>query len=148
MAFADALRSTTWTGTDVADLLEGIFVSGHPVTWTTWSPTYSGTGSLTFTTVTTNVAQYIQVGKLVICHLNATGTTGGVTNTTIQATLPVTAVDSNNRAGAAFITDSTDAVGQLFTSGTTLMGFRKYDSSNWGLGASRGIVGTLIYKAA
>lgn len=147
MAFADILRSTTWTGTDAADLIEGIFVSGHPLAWTTWSPSYSCSGSMTYTTVTTNYAKYIRVGKLIIASIYASGTTGGVASTEIRATLPANAVATTNFPASATIVDTSSLPSFAYTS-TTYLAFSRYDLANWSLAAGRQILGTIIYEAA
>ena len=42
-----------------------------PITLTAWTPTYSATGAMTFTGVSTTSANYTQVGKLVFFQLDA-----------------------------------------------------------------------------
>ena len=151
MAFGDILRTATFTGDDIADLIEGIGSSSHPLAWTTWSPTYSASGSMTFTSVTTNYAKYLRIGKLIIFAIKATGTTGGTPDTTLQFTLPVTASSdavTGNSPFSAFTNDSSTVGGFGFVSSSTVGGVRKYDATNYASGASRQIFCAGAYEAA
>lgn len=112
-----------------------------------YTPTYGGTGSLTYSSVTTEAARYSINGKTVRVIIKATGTTGGTTNTTITATLPVNS-NAGNVPFPAVVIDSSTLLGYgLVTLGPpSLLYFRKSDSSNWGLGASRSIYGNVVYE--
>lgn len=90
MPFADIIRSANATIEDVADLIETIASASHDTVWTPWTPTYGASGSMTYTSVTTNVAKYIRLGTACFCILNFNGTTGGTASTIITATLPFT----------------------------------------------------------
>ena len=46
--------------------------------WQTWTPTYGGGGSMTFTSVTTTRARYLPIGGLVFGMIRFSGTTGGL----------------------------------------------------------------------
>ena len=87
-AFSGALTapSATISGTLSAGSITG-------VTWTTWSPTYTPAGGMTFTGVTTDYAKYFQIGKLVFYSLRVSGTIGGVLNNGIYFSAPVTIGD-------------------------------------------------------
>lgn len=151
MAYGDILRSAAFTGDDIADLIEGIFSSGFPLEFSTWSPSYSASGSMTFTSVTTDVAKYIRIGDLVLFFIKATGTTGGTPDTTLQFTIPITASSnavSANSALVAFTADTSTVGGYGFISTTTVAGVRKYDSNNYGSGSSRQIFCAGFYEAA
>lgn len=94
MAFADTLRSTTFTGSDIASLIEGIFVSGYGLTWTAYTPTPGGSGALTWnTTATHKGSKYIQVGKLIVFYSDYLATTGGTASSDLTLTIPVTALN-------------------------------------------------------
>jgi expansin (peptidoglycan-binding protein) len=101
---------------------------------------------MTYTSVT-GTYTYFQIGKLVICTFFMNGTTGGTASSDIRATLPVTASGTNFRGGAA-VTDTGFAAGTWYLDSTTRVAFRKADSSNFGLGASRTAGATIIYEAA
>lgn len=145
-SYADALRSRIFTGADIASLIEGIFTSGFPTTFLAWTPTYGASGSMTFTSVSTAVARYIRIGKLIWFYLDATGTTGGVASTDLTHTLPIASL------GTGFVSCSCAVSDSNIISGTNRIGsvgnIRKYDSSNWGLGAGRQIITSGFYEAA
>lgn len=57
--------------------------------WSTYQPVYGGSGSLTYTSVTTASAKYKVVGNTVYVQVvTSAGTTGGVTDATIRVSLP------------------------------------------------------------
>jgi hypothetical protein len=117
--------------------------------WDSWTPSYSASGSMTYTSVTTNRAKYLQLGKLVFFTLSATGTTGGTASNAIIATLPVTAAYSP----IIFAGGYDDGGGTALTgigqgSGTGSLAVSKADKSNFGLGAGRSIYVSGVYEAA
>ncbi len=63
--------------------------------WFNWTPTYSGSGSLTFTSVGTHIARFSITGRTVHVLLEAQGTTGGTAGAEIWATTPVTSANSD-----------------------------------------------------
>lgn len=150
MAYADNLRSAGANMTVAAGLIEGIFTSGFGLTWSTYAVAISGTGgsgSMTFAITATNRAKYIQIGKLVLLDLSVTGTTAGTAHTDITLTLPVAGLgDGFYSPIACSVSDTTIIAGNCRIS--TQAAFRKYDSSNWGLGVSRLVECCGIYVAA
>lgn len=124
---------------------------GFPEVFTSWTPTYSASGSMTFTSVTTRFAYYIQLGKIVIFMLNAGGTTGGTASNELRATLPVTAAAGmvNFAPCSGYANDSgTESSSNGYLQSSTVVAVRKNAADNWGLGGSRsfGVLG--IYEAA
>ena len=109
-----------------------------------YTPTYSASGSMTFTSVTTRKAIFSIVHNQVNVILDFTGTTGGTASTGITATLPVTASDGFNRQGVA-INDNSVKLGfsLIDSSGAT---FYRSDQSNWGLGSSKYCFLTTFYN--
>jgi hypothetical protein len=152
MAYADSIRTSTATMNAAATLIDGIGSSTSTLAWSSWTPTYSGSGSLTFGTVTTNYGKYIQLGKFVVFVLRATGTTGGTTNDAILFTPPVNAAAATTTGlaiGAGTVTDSTNGAGVCLRY-TSVSSFAVYKESfgNYGLGASRVINVIGLYEAA
>jgi len=134
---------------DVATLIEGVLgSSSNDATLSTWTPSYSASGAMTFTSVVTNYAKYMYHGKLVWFSIRATGTTGGTASTDIYFTLPVTAAASNTIAFAGMALDTGSIGCAAYQQSTTLGAVRKYDATNWGLGASRVIVAQGFYEVA
>lgn len=150
MAYADTLRSTTFTGSDIASLIEGIFVSGFGLTWTAYTPTNAASGALTWNTTTTHKgSKYIQIGKLIFFYSDFQATTGGVASTDLTLTLPVAALNGT----AVVCTACTLDVGGTIMAGTcrltSLANIRKYDSSNFSAAAvvTRAMIAG-VYEAA
>lgn len=120
--------------------------------WASWSPTYASVDSMTWTSVTTNYAKYVQIGRNIFFQIDAEGTTGGVASYALTFTLPVAtaAVGQSNFAACVF-----DA-GPLFIAGyaamdtlqSSVVQVRKYDASNYGLGANRRIRVSGVYEVA
>lgn len=116
--------------------------------WLSWLPTYSGSATMTFTTVTTAVANYKVVGELVFISLRASGTTGGVAAQSIQVTapfLPALAGATAPITGVA-VTDTALSAGILIFANDTPLQFRKYDNSNFGIGAGRAVYASDSYQ--
>ena len=119
--------------------------------WTAYTPTYTASGSMTYTSVTTNIARYIKIGRITFFELDASGTTGGTASTKLIASLPVTAATGYKIAGVSIVSDG----------GVLQMGFYEENSTtqievfvttnqttNWGLGASRRIIVNGYYESA
>jgi hypothetical protein len=117
--------------------------NGFPL-WFNYTPTYSASGSMTYTAVTTNRARFKINSREVLVDIRTDGTTGGTASFGLRFTLPVTAVGSYDSPAV-----TNDAGGNLAGSiqdvSTTVAECRRFDSSNYGLGASRTIKGNLIY---
>lgn len=113
-----------------------------------WQPTYSASGSMTFTSVTTTTANYRIVGKRLICLLDITGTTGGSAGYEIRATLPITMATYALGAGGLLVDGNTSG-GAVFNSGSyNTISFLKTPSALWGLGASRSGRSDFSYEIA
>lgn len=107
----------------------------------TWQPTYSATGSMTYTIVTTTLAEYQVISRQLKLEIVTIGTTGGTAAPGIRCTLPFSA--RNNAASlpmTGWTADGGGTIGScLFVdSGTAnLLVCRRYDGANYGLGANR-----------
>lgn len=140
MAYADTLRASTGTLEIAAGLIEGIGASTFPLTPTTWSPSYAAGGSMTFTSVTTQHAKYVIIGKVLWIWLVAYGTTGGSAAANITFTIPFTTatVGAQGQEGHAATFDGSWANGHLTAAdAVTTVSVYKNDFTNWGLGASK-----------
>jgi hypothetical protein len=134
----------TWTVptfTNVNLIQEPIYETRNLI----WSPTYTASGSMTFTSVTNDLIHYKISYNHTYIALRAFGTTGGVANVAIILTLPIGA-GVNFGPGTIACTRVLDG-GSSGTSGFTTdigpvnqVGVRKYDNSNWGLGTGRYIM--------
>lgn len=113
----------------------------------TWAPQWSASGSMTYTTVTTDLAEYKIVGSELRFEIDAFGTIGGTVNTSTVATLPFTARNASyNPAFSGWVnTTGSAAVGgySLYINGSVY--FRRYDFGNWSSGSGRYANGNGVY---
>ena len=148
MAYADSLRAATATNNTAASLIEGIFSSGFPATWSSYTPTLSPESPMTYTSTSITYAKYLQIGKLVICLVKFTGTTGGTQTTYVSFTLPVTAHASSIGAGAAAIVDNGLVYSGSIGISTTLAYPRFPTNGNFTAGSGRAVNALVVYEAA
>lgn len=111
-----------------------------------YQPSYSCSGSMTFTSVTTQLAWYIQLGPLVIFTVDAWGTVGGTVDTEVHISLPLR---SMSVYGCMIGNVSIDGglgrpAGVLFVNNETIK-IRRYDNASWVAGASRAARVTGLY---
>lgn len=116
--------------------------------WSTWSPTLTASGSMTFTSTSIATARYIQVGKIVMFQIEFTGTVGGTPDTNLQFTLPVTAAATAGLVGGAVALDPGNFGGYYISLSTSQVAGRRYDSNSWSAGAGRGFRAIGLYEAA
>lgn len=114
---------------------------------TTWTPSYSASGSMTIGSVTTDFAYYIDKGATIELGISFAGTTAGVADKYLQFTLPVASVGSCALACTARNGTGTASAGGCFTSGSTAY-VTPYDGGVWGIGVGRGAWITGIYFRA
>ena len=111
--------------------------------WLTWTPTFAATGSMTYTSVTTDGVNYKVKQREFEINLYFIGTTGGTASDALTATLPLTLIGTN--AIINFCVTVRDASsGDNLINGTAYsivsrssIYVKKGDSSNWGLGGGR-----------
>lgn len=124
-------------------------VYGEPIyetRWLTYQPTYTGSASMTWTSVTTTRAIYkISMHQDVKLQISALGTTGGTASTELRVTLPIYPTTFNEQRVGGTVVDNAGLSGQcLFNS--TDMRCSRYDNANYGLGANRGIYTKTEYR--
>lgn len=132
------------------------FILTNPaITFSTWTPTYGSNGSMGFSSVTTSLAKYARVGKLVYFHLMAQGTTDTTGSTAISFTLPVTADSSVGASLICFPCAVRDAnsgtdteVGRAYIASTTEVHVWLGDGTAWSLGTNRLFRSSGFYEAA
>jgi len=106
--------------------------------WFSYTPTYGGSVSMTYTSVTTTHAKFSIQGN--VCTISAyfQGTTGGTASNALTFTAPVASINNIAYVGGIVGDGGTTLAGSvLFNSSTTVITCRKYDVSNFGLGGSR-----------
>jgi len=122
----------------------------HPIYETralAWAPQWSASASMTFTTVTTDLAEYKISGRELRFEVDAFGTIGGSVSTSVIGTLPFSARNATyTPAFTGWVnTSGSSAVGGycLYFSGSVY--FRRYDFGNWSAGSGRYANGNGVY---
>lgn len=116
--------------------------------WFSYTPTYGGEGSMTFTETTSQIKRFCLHGKHCILDLSSGGTTGGSASTYITATLPIacTSATANVYGGGAFAYD-TAFIGGFWTNvNATTIGIHKYNNANWGIGVGMYFAVNMSYE--
>lgn len=108
--------------------------------WLTWTPTFSCSGSMTFTSNSINIIKYKLRYDTVLFAINVFGTTGGTASTDIKVTIPFpVASDVAYAPLAGYICDTSYMASLCGIGLTTQITWSRYDHANWGLGANRTI---------
>lgn len=138
-----AIRSELVTMNDVADALEALG------SFTSYTPTLSASGSMTYTSTTINLAQYLKIFDWGIVKFNITGTTGGTASTDLRLTLPAgwSWADTQNAQPLGTLTDSTKQPAKFLPSSGVIIA-RNMTDANWGLGSGRQFDGAVIARLA
>jgi hypothetical protein len=111
------------------------------------SPQYSASGSMTYTSVSTDEATYKIMGTKCFISYRASGTTGGTASAQLNATLPFTTKSGVNLGYGISVRDITAISGwATIATGTKIVSCAKYDNSDFGLGASRNILPSIDYE--
>jgi hypothetical protein len=114
--------------------------------WFSWTPTFSGSVSLTFTVATLHHSKFSIDNRKLFIELDATGTTGGTASDSVLFTPPVTPAQANG-AYSGRIFDGTTKGAVVFQNNTTAtIQIRAYDSANWGLGTGRRVTVNGFYE--
>lgn len=122
----------------------GAYVVNHPIyetDWLVYVPQFSAGGSMTFTSVSVEIAEYQLSYNKMFFRVRGTGTTGGSAHTDLQATLPMTPVLPTTAAGIC-VANTRDATSGTIGLGAGLFNVsnlitRKSDASNYGLSTGR-----------
>ena len=116
--------------------------------WASWTPTYSASASMTFTSVVTEVADYCIVGR--VCHiiLFAYGTTGGTASNKLFATLPIPATQRTANVALGFDAASggREVLALIDPASLTQVSLLLPGFANWSLGVGREIKISLSYR--
>ena len=142
--FTEAISGHDHTGSGLGAQLNQDALN---LTWTSWTPTITASGSMTVSGVVINYAKYIQEGKRVTIKLRATFTTVTPASTDIIFTLPVN-ISTDGEVLVAAVSDPSGIAGFAQRNSSTTIYVRRYDSANWSIGASRGFFVNGFYEAA
>lgn len=117
----------------------------HPIfetRWLSWQPTYSGNGSMTYTSVSTTIAKYKVRPQVCEIQMICSGTVGGTPNTNLTITLPFEAINAPTNpivVGGLLFADSGTAVGfgggYISNASPDIINAIKYNAANWASGA-------------
>jgi len=115
--------------------------------WLEYNPTYTGSVSMTWTSVTGTTRYKINYTD-VHCLLHLDGTTGGTGSYGLQATVPFSVGGgvTNRGFGCAVRNGAGDRAGVLRFVTSTSLEARWYDVSNFTLGPLRGFTASPIYE--
>lgn len=131
----------TWSETFVrwaAELRQKNFILDDDFDWESWQPSFSGSGTLTFTPTTIHFAQFWDRGDHLQLSLHATGTTAGAGNT-IYATLPRN-ITNSKAALSGWVIDGGGRLGAAaWVEDEYKVAISRYDAANFGAAAARQI---------
>lgn len=102
-----------------------------------WAPTYSASGSMTFTSVSNTLAEYKITRDTMNLFLRAAGTTGGTASTTILYTLPFSSASAYYTFPSMYADTTFTGGGYSYLNSVSQGATEKNTATNWGLGASR-----------
>jgi hypothetical protein len=138
----------TWT----VPTFTAINLIQHPIyntRWLSYQPVYSASGSMTYTSVTTEVATYKFADNIMYFEINCTGTTGGSAATDIIVSLPFgfSSATAWIYVGGAGLYDAADKIGYMIRdSSNSGVRFLNATHANWGVGAERDCRGKSFYQ--
>lgn len=117
--------------------------------WLDWIPTFGAGGSMTWTNSGGGTAKYRITGDMCNILVTLSGTTGGTVSNTLSFTGPIVNSYPSIHSIGTEVVDGTAVSGFMFsTSGgaSNVFSVRRYDNANFGLGASRQILGSNFYQ--
>lgn len=122
---------------------------GYPQ-WFIYTPTWTAVAPMSFTSTDHRISRFNVIGKMCTVEFAEGGTTGGSASPSITMTLPIALTVSNTDyfATGVCLYEGTYETGTCINSNATVVRFQKYAGGNWGIGASRYIIGNLTYKIA
>lgn len=133
-------------------------VSGHTTTlagitgaWTAWTPTLTASGSMTYGSTSVSKARYKIIGKTMFVVLTFTGTTGGIADYYLFASLPggVTPADVRSLPGQLLYDAgvATLAFANVDAARSSIQ-FSRADGATLGLGSGRLVFASLTFELA
>ena len=124
---------------------------GYP-TWFNYTPTWSGSGSMTVVLGAARINKFSITGKICIVELSAQVTTGGTASTQIIFSVPVNFTNSGSEyfGGGAFCYDGSTAyqAGFWTNASASTAGIKKYNNASWALSTGTYIAVEFSYDIA
>lgn len=135
-------------GLSSGDVLTAATMNSIGAAWETWTPTITSSAG-TLTTVTTNIARYTRIQKLVIAQIDFTITTIGTGTGVPLFTFPITGKSFTGGGAIGVYREqaNTGLMGNIAFSSTTQGLLYRYDNANH-LAANNRYIGTFTYEGA
>lgn len=136
---------------DTEKIADGAVTSAKmTIEWTDWTPTYSAVAPMTYTSVTTYIAKYCIIDKILFFQASFSGTTGGTASKTIRFTLPIAIADDTVGyiGGGCSCVDIGLKAGQWFNYDANTVGVKNYVDVNWNLGVDKRVRIQGFYRIA
>ena len=115
------------------DALRTIEVGG---VWKNWTPTVTGSGSMTISNLVVEVARYCLIGESMGLELSIKFDTGGTASYQVNISYPFSIITSSYRSFYTGYQDSGNYPGWCYGPLSTTFGVRHYNGSNWSLAAN------------
>jgi hypothetical protein len=120
---------------------------GFP-TWFDYTPSYAGTESMTYASVTTNLAKFAIFGQMVVVLIKCIGTTGGSASYGVLIGAPVVSADTGNLVAVySYVNDGGIVAGFAYANDAAFE-VNRQDGANFGLGANRSFRFSCSYRMA
>lgn len=116
-------------------------------TFTDFTPTLSGSGSMTISSPSITVARYAAIGELIFVEVAASFTIGGTPDLSVKFDLPLAASGGCIINGCVVDGGNELSGFALLTASSATVSVRRYDGSNWNSGASREIRLSGVYRS-
>jgi hypothetical protein len=117
--------------------------------WLSYQPVYSATGSMTYGSVTTDIARYRLSGRKLDLSIRCFGTTGGSASTGLYFTAPFQPllIGVSDPFHAFCVYDvATKSATLTWESANSKFLAVKYDTSNWAIAASKYLIGNTQWE--
>ena len=133
--FEDDVHEKDWFFSVYRKLVEDLKTK----TFTSFTPSITGSGSMSISGSTITFARYAAIGELIFLDIAASFTVGGTPDLSINLDMPLTA--SSSSMIPCVIKDGGNELSGfcILTSGSKTIDIRRYDGSNWNAGSGREI---------
>lgn len=133
--FEESIREKDWFFQLYRKLTEDLKTK----TYTSFSPTLSGSGSMSISSSNISVARYAAIGELVFMEFAADFTVGGTPDLSVNFDLPLKP-NGSVMLPAVIVDGGNELSGfAVLTADSATIDIRRYDGVNWSSGASREI---------
>ena len=99
--------------------------------WKNWTPTVTGSGSMTISNLVVEVARYCLIGKSMGLELSIKFDTGGTASYQVNVSFPFSIITSSYRSFYVTENNADFAPGWCYAPGSTTFGVRRAGGTNW-----------------